>query len=247
DDLPAGALVVGDVDVVGAGVELVRVVGRDLDREGPLEAVFMDLRRRGEAVELRPDTYVARLVSLGVPGAEAPVTQAAADRAAEDGVRLGRLDRDVAGLAAARHLVVVPGDRAVEADARHAHGRVVLLRAVDVVGRLVVDGDVIELRGRLVHDRRPAQTAVEADDRAAVVALDDAVRVLWVDPDVVVVAVRGRDHREGLAGVDRLEELLLQDPDGVLVGGVGVDMAVVPVPGAQRRVVVDVLPVRAAV
>ena len=75
-----------------------------------------------------------------------------------------------------------------------AHGRVVLLRAVDVVREVVVERDAVELRGRLVHAAcvqvRPPSLR---DVRAAVVALDHALRIVGRDPQVVVVAVRRRD------------------------------------------------------
>src|SRR5207253_918907 len=76
--------------------------------------------------------------------------------------------------------------------ARHRHRGVVLLRTVDAIRRLRVGDHVIELGRRLVVDRRPALAAVLGDDRAAVVAVDDPIRIPRVDPEVVVIAVRDR-------------------------------------------------------
>ncbi len=75
----------------------------------------------GQAVTLR----ACRV--LRIPGQQATITRAGADAAAEDGVRLLRSDRDVAGLAATWLDIIFPGDRALEADARQHHRPVVLL------------------------------------------------------------------------------------------------------------------------
>ena len=125
-----------------------------------------------------------------------------ADAAAEDQVRWLARDGQVAALTAARLDIVLPGDRAFEADARQTHRPIVLLRAVHVVGHPLVGGHVIELRRRLVQDAGPRSGAVEADDGAAVVALDHPIGVARVDPQGVVVAVRRGNGFEGLAAVN---------------------------------------------
>ncbi len=112
---------------------------------------------------------------------------------------------------------------------------------------MVVDRDVVELRGRLVEDGGPVAPAVEGDAGAAVVALDHPVGVLGVDPEGVVVAVRRRDGREGLAAVGRLPAGQVEDPDGVGVARVGDDVHVVPGAAAQLVVVGEALPALAEV
>src|SRR5438093_12807484 len=92
-----------------------------------------------------------------------PIARAGADGAADDDGRIARLHRDVAALAAARLDPVDRGDRAAMRLARKADGPVVLLRAVDAIGPLIVGAHVIELRGRLVVDRRPRLRAIERD------------------------------------------------------------------------------------
>ena len=62
---------------------------------------------------------------------------------------------------------------------------------VGEVGELVVRGDMVELRRQLVVNGRPGVAAVEGDAGTTVVALDHALRVAGVDPQVVVVTVRG--------------------------------------------------------
>src|SRR5262249_36817087 len=89
---------------------------------------------------------------------------------------------------------------------------------------------------------RPRRARVRAHARAAVIAFDHAPRILRVDPQVVVVAVRHRDRRERLAAVARAPELDVDDVDGVLVLRVGVAARVVPGALAQVAVLADARP-----
>ena len=129
----------------------VRVVRRDEDRRVPLEAVLQVLRRLADR-ELRPRHDLPRLAGLVVVAGDR-----AAVAAGEDDVGVLRLRRDPAALAAADGVPVRDADpRRPGCATRDRDGRVVLLRAVDAVREPVVGGDAIELRRRLVHDRRPA-------------------------------------------------------------------------------------------
>ncbi len=69
-------------------------------------------------------------------------------------------------------------DRAPVGAAGDADIRVVLLRAVNVIGERVVYRHVIKLRGRLVVLRRPSLAAVGGNAGAAVVRVADAIRIL---------------------------------------------------------------------
>ena len=77
-----------------------------------------------------------------------------------DDVRVARIGNDEAALPAAGMRPIALLDDAAIGAARDAHVRVVLLRAIDVVRKRVVDRDVIELRSRLVAVARPALAAV---------------------------------------------------------------------------------------
>ncbi len=68
-----------------------------------------------------------------------------------DDLRIARVGRDPAALAAAHVVPVLLGDAAAGGAAGDAHGGVVLLRAVDVVREIVVERHAVELRGGLVH------------------------------------------------------------------------------------------------
>ena len=177
---------------------------------------------------------------------EPPHAGAGADRAAHDDGRIARLDRDVAALAAARLDPVDRGDDTAVGLARETDGPVVLLRAVDAVGPLIVGAHVVELRGRLIVDGRPRLPAVERHAGAAVVALDHAAVIRGVDPEVVIVAVRRGDLAERLAAVGGLPQGVVGDPHGVDIHGVGEDVHVVPGAAAEPRLLAAPLPGRAA-
>ena len=159
---------------------------------------------------------------------------------------VARVHGDVAALAAAHRVPV--GNHPEAAAGGHRDGGVVLLRTVDAVGPLVVHEDPVDLRGFLFHQAGPALSPVEGDIRAAVVGVDHVHRVVRVDPEVVVVAVRHADALgEGLAAVNGLVETHIQPVHGVLVLRVGVDVDVVPGALAQVGVAVDPGPAFAAV
>src|SRR5207245_1059252 len=82
-----------------------------------------------------------------------------------------------------------PAHAALVAEAGDANAAVVLLRAVDVIRKLAVGDDVVELRRRLVVHGAPGLAAVHADGGAAIVAVDDAFRVSRINPQAVMVAV----------------------------------------------------------
>ena len=125
---------------------------------------------------------------------------------------------------------------------RHADRAVVLLRAIDAVGELCVGREMVELRGQLVVNSGESLSAVVAYARAAVVAFDHASRIARVNPEVVVVAVRGIHLCPRLAAVNRLPRAVVEHPRGVGVLGVGEYVLVVPGASLQVAVVGDELP-----
>src|SRR5262249_30268486 len=137
---------------------------------------------------------------LGLLGAMVITGQVAAVAASVDDVRVLRVDRDVTAFAAADRMPVGAVDAGAAGPAGNVDGAVVLLSAVDVIGKLLVDDDVINLR-RGLFLARPRLAAVEADGGAAVVAADHAQRMVGVDPQGVIVAVRHGHGGEGFATV----------------------------------------------
>src|SRR5579872_4339166 len=95
---------------------------------------------------------------------------------------------------------------------------------------LVVGVDAIELRRRLVVDRRPCLAAVEACAGAAVVSLDHPVRIGRIDPEIMVIAVGRLDLCEAATAVGRFPKLTIGDVDSLAVAGIGEYMRLGPVP-----------------
>ena len=155
DALPAHALVAAAEHAVAADIERARIVRREHDRKGPGEAVFQVLGRDTRRF-LGPhidQLDLARAVVVALQRARA--AGARADGADIDDVVVARIDGDEAALAGARIGAVGQRDHAPFRSARHGDRGVVLLRAVDAVGILVVDVETIELRRLLIVDRRP--------------------------------------------------------------------------------------------
>src|SRR6266540_2352220 len=228
--LPAGALVRRSKQHVAGAVEDVWVVGTKEDRERPLEAVF-EVLGTPSPIQLRPDRDNAGLAGTVV------VTQqhATAARGAPHGTRIDNVrvigpHGDVATFRAADRVTVPPDYSALVRAAGHANGAVVLLRAVHAIGEPSVGGEVIELGGGLVVDGGPRVATVERHAGPAIVALDHAARAPWVDPQIVVVAVRRGQLGEGTPAIARPPGLDVEHVDGLGVARVGEDVAVVPRP-----------------
>ena len=137
------------------------------------------------------------VVALQRPGAAGTGT----NRAAIDDVRIFGMYGDKAAFPGAGIGAVAERDGTPGGGARRRDRGVVLLCGINAIGILVVGVDAIELRRRLVVDRRPGLAAVAAHAGAAVVAFDHTVRIGGIDPEVVVVAVRRLDFREARAAV----------------------------------------------
>ena len=96
-------------------------------------------------------------------------------------------------------------DRAVRSAARDPDRAAFLLPAVKAIGKRVVRAHVIKLRGRLVIPRAPARAAVHRDDRALVAPEQNDLRIVRIDPDVLIIVAAGRAAPAvpGLAAVGR--------------------------------------------
>ncbi len=137
-----------------------------------------------------------------------PPTAPEPDADRPDEFRVDRIGRGPAALAAAHRVPHRPRDAAVAAAAldpavaRAAIRRLVLLVAEDVVGNLVVDGDVIDLRvGQALAE--PRASAVDRDRQPLVVGDDHPIGVGRIDPDVVVIAARRRGAQQRRASARR--------------------------------------------
>src|SRR4029077_7342986 len=117
--------------------------------------------------------------------------------------------------------------------------RIVLLRAVDVVGKAVVGGDVVELAGGLVVLGRPGVAAVQRNARAAVIGVDQTVGIVGIDPQCMVIPVGRRHQAEGLAAVDRAQHAGVQGVHGIDGVGIGINLREIPGALADPAIVAD--------
>ena len=79
--------------------------------------------------------------------------------------------------------------------ARHAHGAAVLLRAADVVRHVLGRDDVVVLRRRDVLRASSPWPLASRHRAAAVVADDEMLRIVGIDPQIVMIAVRAAADR----------------------------------------------------
>ena len=207
DRLPALPAVGGDVDALAAGVHPVRVMGRDVDGEGPLEPVAQ-LAGRPPFGVVGPDAHVPRL-----PGAVLVALEDALVTARPDDPRIVRVRDREPGFAAAHRRPGADRDPAAgEAVGRTAGGGAILPVPHDPIGDPVVRVDVIHLGDRQARPL-PGLAPVRGDAHPAVVAHDHPVGPVGGYPHVVVVAAgvvqEGGEPAVGGGRVPRREEVRL--------------------------------------
>ena len=233
--------------MVAARVQNVAVVRAEQNRKRPRKTVLHRLGAES-AERLRPHRHQPNLLrAVIVPLQRAPAPRRRPHRSHVNNVGIIRLDSDVPALPRARRVAVSPRDRAFLRRARHRNARVVLLRAVNAVRQLIVHVQMVILPRQLIVDRAPRVAAVKADTGAAVVSVDHPLRVRRIDPQIMIVPVRGRNIFPILAAVNALPHLQIIDVDCVRVLGIRKDVHVIPRPVEQILVIGQLLPVRPAV
>ena len=140
-------------------------------------------------------------------------------------------------------------DLAVVAAARDAHGAALLLASVDVIGELVVGGDVVELGRGLVVPGAPGGAAVDGDDGALVAREQEHVGLLGVDPEAVGVVAPGSpaESDEGLPAIRGLPGRDVGDVEDVGILRIDLDLREVSTAVREASIVVDLLPALARV
>src|SRR5262249_14195678 len=142
---------------------------------------------------VRPDFDLAILVIALIEPSDGAADAAGASAGGPDDVVVDRIGHSKAALATSDGVPGAPGNAVaeeaaeLEAVARTAPGGAILAIAVDEVGNLVVDGDVIHLRNRQVHVV-PGAAAVNRNVDPTVVHDRHAVAVCGIDPHFVIVA-----------------------------------------------------------
>src|SRR6185437_2892178 len=144
DRVPAAPGVGALEDDLRGDEQLLRIVGREEDGMGPAEAVFL-LSGGGAFQIVRPGTDVAVL-----PGREVVAQEDTEITAAIGDVRVPRLRSDEGALAVGDPAPVAGGNHTLGGCARALEGALVLLRAVDMEGKLLIQRHVVELARGLV-------------------------------------------------------------------------------------------------
>src|SRR5205085_569692 len=104
---------------------------------------------------------------------------------------------------------------AFRARARPTHRAVILTISVDPIRRLIVDGDVIHLSD-WKRNGLEGFAMVHGKARPKVVRQPEVIRVLRIDPDVVVITAP-RHFLEVLAAIGRAEKAAVRDEDLVRI------------------------------
>ena len=111
----------------------------------------------------------------------------------------------------------------------------------------MIGDHVIKLRRGLVVLRGPGAPAVNGDRCPAVIAVDQALGIVRVNPQSVMVAMRRRQQVERAASIGGAEHPRIQHVDRVGRFRIGEDVAEVPRALAQPPVFIHADPVFSAV
>ena len=234
DGLPGDALIAGAMHILRGVVHGVGIVGRHLYRRHALKAIAQLAGVLAVAVGGAHVVAALRARAL-VEHAEAPL---AVD---EHGVGSAGFGHGGSGFTAA-------GFEQQGVGALHAVGQargdrdgavIVLLSAVQPVGILVVDFDLIQLGRGLVKLRGPGRPAVVGHVGAAVVGLDKKPGIVGVDPHIVAVGVGRLQLFPGLSAIGGAQVIGRHHVDGVRIMGVRLYIGVVERPRAQALVARD--------
>src|ERR1035437_6051886 len=153
-----------------------------------------------------------------------------------DIVRIRRIGSNVSKLESSGRRPIAIRDLAIIAAARDRGRSAILLRCVDVIGKLLVGADVIKLAGCLVIPGTPGIAAVDTDDRALVNTEDHVLSVGRVDPESVKIIATGRSRPGFEAAASVLGSIhgSLRHVNQVRIPGINEDAAEVSPPHNAR-------------
>src|SRR5262249_38280625 len=111
---------------------------------------------------------------------------------ADDDVWIKRISNDITIFLRRNGTPVAKRDLAFIAAAFDYDRTAFLLPAVKPIGKRVIRADMIQLRCRLVIPRAPALAAVHSDDRALIRAEQNDLRIVRIDPNILIIVATGR-------------------------------------------------------
>src|SRR5262249_8432035 len=157
-------------------------------------------------------------------------------------IRIVDVRNDRAGLASGAGAEILSVS---ERQAGHGQGGVVLLGTVKAIGILIVYRDLIHFRRRLIHLRALALPTVGRYIGSAVVRLEHVIRIFWIDPNIVMIAVGCDGAAERLAAVRALEPVFVANEDDVGISRVDAERVVIERTRDDRSGAVHLSPGRA--
>src|SRR5260221_4222782 len=158
--------------------------------------------------------------------------------AAINGVGITGIRCDVTALTSSGGMPVTEGDSSVIAAAENENAAAILLRAVNVIREVVVNRNVIELRGRLVIPAAPGAAGVHAYACALIAAKNHTLWIAGINPESVIVVASGRalDRDKSLSSIGGAIDGDIGDVDGVGIFRVDIKFAEIPQPAANARI-----------
>jgi len=108
-------------------------------------------------------------------------------------VRIIWVERGIPGFGTCRFIFVSETVAGSERSTRDCNLSPILLRALKPVGKPVVSGQGVDLSCGLIVIAAPSLSAVQADQGAMVLTIDDSVAVIGIDPKIMVVAINPID------------------------------------------------------
>ena len=199
--------------------------------------------RAVEAIFARADDPGADVLHLPGPPVEL------SELAAVQNIRMQRIRRDVAVLFDANGMPIPKRNRTVITAAGNADRAALLLRAIHPVGELIVRGQVINLRRRLVVPGAPSLSAVHGHHRPLVGGQQHDVGMIGIDPGGVIVVAAGRtfDGREFLAAVRGLIRGCVTEKDRVPIFRMHANPCKIGISPGHPVLLVDLGPVLAGI
>ena len=213
---------------------------RKQDGEIPLKSIFCAVCARTHRI-VGIDIDVSFLTGAAVKSRQKSVV---ASR--ENNVRIFGMRSDPSGFAAADREPIACRDRKTIRTRGYADRRIILLGSINVVRKIVVGGDAVKLRRRLIL-LRPTGGAVNAHVCTAIVSVDHPVWVIRTDPKIMIVTVRNADIRKSASAVDRSVKPDIEDVNRIFVSRIRVNPIEIPGPLPNIGVIANFLPSFAAV
>jgi hypothetical protein len=177
-------------------IDFVRIVRRNMDGGHSLEAVK---QIPGIVAVDIPEAYII-LLFLASP---AVIYTEASFTVGIDNIRIAGFRNSRPSLTASVRLPEgsVSSRYTSGRKAGNRNGRIILLSRVKPIRKIIADVHLVELSSGLIVLRGPGFTPIKSHVGSSVIGLNENVRIVRIDPHVMVVSVRNRLRLPGLSGI----------------------------------------------